>query len=72
MNIDHDENGWAFDESENWKLVHNGIDVIFFGNTDKSISTQEQLFVGTEQECREEIARFGRVMAETQPQENQP
>lgn len=58
MNIDHDENGWAFDESENWKLVHNGAEVIFLENTDKSISTQEQLFVGTEQECQNEIERL--------------
>jgi phage replication-related protein YjqB (UPF0714/DUF867 family) len=69
MIIKHDDNGWAFDESENWKLVHNGTEVIFFEHTDKSISTQDTLYVGTEQECRDEIARLGLPLPDTQQEE---
>jgi hypothetical protein len=59
MNIKPNNDGWSFDESVGWKLIHNDIDVIFFEETDKAISTQEKLFVGTQQECEAEIARLG-------------
>jgi hypothetical protein len=55
MNIDPNNEGWSFDESIGWKLVHNRVNIIFFENTDKSISTQETLFIGTEQECINQI-----------------
>jgi len=57
MNIEPNNDGWRFDESVGWKLIHNDIDVIFFEETDKAISTQEKLFVGTKDECEEEIIR---------------
>jgi len=59
MNIKPNNDGWRFDESVGWKLIHNDIDVIFFEETDKSISTQEKLFVGTQEECEAEINRLG-------------
>ena len=59
MNIKLNSEGWRFDESVGWKLIHNDIDVIFFEETDKAISTQEKLFVGTQEECEAEIARLG-------------
>jgi hypothetical protein len=55
MNIKSNSEGWRFDESVGWKLIHNDIDVIFFEETEKAISTQEKLFVGTEQECEDQI-----------------
>jgi hypothetical protein len=55
MNIEPNNEGWRFDESVGWKLIHNDIDVIFFEETEKAISTQEKLFVGTEQECEDQI-----------------
>jgi hypothetical protein len=70
MIIETNNEGWAFDDLTNWKLVHNGAEVIFFEDTDKSISSQETLFVGTEQECREEIARLG--LRELHPVIEQP
>jgi len=58
--ISPSENGWSFDDSNSWKLVHDGTNIIFFEQTDKSISTQSILFVGTTQEeCKAEIARLG-------------
>ena len=59
MIISPNENGWSFDESNSWKLVHDGINIIIFEQTDKSISTQNVLFVGTQEECDAEIARLG-------------
>jgi hypothetical protein len=53
------ENGWSYDDSNSWKLVHDGANIIFFVQTDKSISTQSILFVRTQEECEEEITRLG-------------
>jgi len=63
MIISPNENGWSFDESNSWKLVHDGINIIIFEQTDKSISTQNVLFVGTQEECEAEIARLGLTWA---------
>lgn len=59
MNIEPNNDGWRFDESVGWKLIHNDIDVIFFEETDKAISTQEKLFVGTKEECENLITELG-------------
>lgn len=59
MNIKLNSEGWRFDESFGWKLIHNDIDVIFFEETDKAISTQEKLFVGTKEECENLITELG-------------
>jgi hypothetical protein len=59
MIISPNENGWSFDESNSWKLVHDGINIIIFEQTDKSISTQCVLFIGNKEECDEEINRLG-------------
>ena len=58
MTISPNENGWSYDASNLWKLVHDGINIIIFEQTDKSISTQCILFVGTEEECEAEIDRL--------------
>lgn len=56
MIISPDENGWSYDASADWKLVHeNGIIV---EQTDQSIATQSALFIGTKDECEAEIARL--------------
>jgi len=55
MIIPPNENGWSFDESINWKLVYSEKTIIFYEQTDQAISTQEVLFVGTEQECDDQI-----------------
>jgi len=59
MIISPNENGWSFDESNSWKLVYDGTNIIFFESTDKSISTQSILFVGTQEECEEQIVKEG-------------
>lgn len=58
MIISPNENGWSFDESNSCKLVHDGVNIIIFEQTGKSISTQNVLFVGTQDQCEEEIARL--------------
>jgi len=62
MIIQPNEQGWAFDESTAWKLVYDGSTIIFFDETDKAISTQSILFVGTKDECEEEIIRAGLII----------
>ena len=59
MIITPNENGWSYDDSNSWKLVHDGINIIIFEQTDQSIGTQNTLFVGTREECDAEIARLG-------------
>jgi hypothetical protein len=64
------EQGWAFDESTAWKLVYDGSTIIFFDETEKAISTQSALFVGTKDECDAEIARLGLVDVSAQGNDN--
>ena len=64
------EQGWAFDQSPAWKLVYDGITIIFFDETEKAISTQSVLYVGTKDECDAEIARLGLVDVSAQGNDN--
>jgi len=58
MIITPDENGWSYDDSTgNWKLVYSDKVIIFYEETNVSIATQSTLFVGTKDECEEEIIR---------------
>lgn len=59
MIISPNENNWSYDESDAWKLVHDGTNIVFFEQTNKSISTQSILFIGTQEECEAEINRLG-------------
>ena len=70
MIISPNEHGWAFDESTACKLVYDGITIIFFDETEKAISTQSVLFVGTKDECDAEIARLGLVDVTAQVNDN--
>ena len=70
MIIQPNEQGWAFDESTSWKLVYDGITIIFFDETEKAISTQSVLFVGTKDECDAEIALLGLVDVTAQENDN--
>ena len=64
------DQGWAFDESTAWKLVYDGSTIIFFDETEKAISTQSVLFVGTKGECEAEIERLGLVDVSAQENDN--
>lgn len=56
MIIPPNENGWSYDNSTgNWKLVYADKLIILYEQTDQSIATQSILFVGTEQECENQI-----------------
>jgi hypothetical protein len=58
MIIPPNENGWSYDDSTgNWKLVYADKLIVFYAQTDASIATQSTLFVGTEQECEDQITR---------------
>ena len=70
MIISPNEQGWAFDESTAWKLVYDGITIIFFDETEKAISTQSVLFVGTKDECDAQIAQLGLVDVTAQENDN--
>jgi len=70
MIISPNEQGWALDESTAWKLVYDGITIIFYDETEKAISTQSVLFVGTKDECDAEIARLGLVDVTAQGNDN--
>jgi len=70
MIIQPNDQGWAFDESTAWKLVYDESTIIFFDETEKAISTQSVLFVGTKDECDAEIARLGLVDVTAQGNDN--
>jgi hypothetical protein len=56
MIIPPNENGWSYDDSVgNWKLVYADKLIVLYEQTDQSIATQSTLFVGTEQECEDQI-----------------
>ena len=56
MIIPPNENGWSYDDSTgNWKLVYVDKVIIFYNQTDESIATQNTLFVGTHEECENQI-----------------
>ena len=56
MIISPNENGWSYDDSTgNWKLVYVDKVIIFYNQTDESIATQNILFVGTHEECENQI-----------------
>ena len=56
MIIPPNENGWSYDNSTgNWKLVYADKLIVLYQQTDQSIATQSVLFVGTEQECEDQI-----------------
>jgi hypothetical protein len=61
MNIESNNEGWTFDESVGWKLIHDGHNIIFFDYTDMAVSTQTILFVGTKEECEVEIIRLNLI-----------
>jgi hypothetical protein len=48
--------GWSYDDSTgNSKLVYADKLIVLYEQTDQSIATQSTLFVGTEQECEDQI-----------------
>jgi len=59
MIIEQNKGGWSFDESDQWKLVHDEKSIIFYDKTNQSISTQSILLIGTREECEAEISRLG-------------
>ena len=60
MIIPPNENSWSYDDSTgNWKLVYADKVIIFYEETNVSIATQSTLFVGTHEECEEQIAKEG-------------
>jgi hypothetical protein len=69
MIIPPSENGWSYDDSVgNWKLVYADKLIVLYEQTDQSIGTQNTLFVGTEQECEDQIKNLDLKYPE-QPQE---
>ena len=59
MIIPPNENGWSYDDSVgNWKLVYIDQLIVIYEQTDQSIATGSTLFVGTEQECENQIKRL--------------
>jgi hypothetical protein len=58
MIITPSANGWSYDDSiGKWKLAYEDKTIIFYEKTDESIATPTTLFVGTKDECEEEIIR---------------
>lgn len=59
MMIPPNGNGWSYDDSiGNWKLVYHDKLIVLYEQTDEAIATGGTLFVGTEQECINQIQLF--------------
>ena len=72
MIITPNENNWSYDDSVgNWKLVYADKLIVIYEQTDTSIATQSVLFVGTQEECDEEIARLGLSWADELDEESE-
>ena len=60
MIIPPNSNGWSYDDSiGNWKLVYVDKLIVIYEQTDVSIATGSILFVGTHEECEEQIVKEG-------------
>ena len=60
MIISLNANGWSYDDSVGkWKLAYEEKTIIFYEQTDQSIATPQTLFVGTHEECEEQIVKEG-------------
>ena len=60
MIIPPNENGWSYDDSTgNWKLVYHDKLIVFYEQIDEPIATGGTLFVGTHEECEEQIVKEG-------------
>jgi hypothetical protein len=56
MIITPSANGWSYDDSVGkWKLAYEEKTIIFYQQTDQSIATPQTLFVGTHEECEDQI-----------------
>lgn len=56
MIITPNANGWSYDDSVgNWKLVYSDKIIVFYEQIDQPSATGGTLFVGTEQECEDQI-----------------
>ena len=65
MIISKNQNGWAFSTHEQnglWHVLHNDVKVIMFFEAIGITSTQENLFVGTKEECEQFIADSNLLM----------
>jgi hypothetical protein len=72
MIIPPNENGWSYDESTgNWKLVYVDKIIVIYEQTDVSIATGSTLFVGTEQECEDQIKLLNLKFPEISQNEQQ-
>jgi hypothetical protein len=70
MIIPPNANGWSYDDSTgNWKLVYADKVIVFYEQSDESIATQSTLFVGTEQECDNQILNLGLHFPDTEETE---
>jgi hypothetical protein len=62
MIIPPNESGWSYDDSVgNWKLVYEDKTIMFYEQTDQSIATQSKLFIGTKEECGNEINKLNLI-----------
>jgi hypothetical protein len=60
MIITPNENTWSYDDSiGKRKLVYDENAIVFYEQTDQTIATPKTLFIGTQEECEEEINRLG-------------
>ena len=67
MIITPDANGWSYDDSTgNWKLVYADKVIVFYEQSDESIATQSTLFVGTQEECDNQILNLGLHFPDTE------
>jgi len=70
MIITPDANGWSYDDSTgNWKLVYADKLIVLYEQTDQSIATQCVLFVGTKDECDNQILILGLHFPDTEETE---
>ena len=72
MIIPPNENGWSYDDSVgDWKLVYVDKLIVIYEQTDQSIATGSILFVGTEQECEDQIKLLNLKFPEISQNEQQ-
>jgi len=63
MIIEPNEQGWSISNQGPWQLIFNEQYIIKLIEAGVGTSTQEKLFVGTEEECKNKAAALGLPLA---------
>lgn len=64
------EPNWTITSEGPWQLIYDDKSIIILSEASGTTSTSANVFVGTKEECEEEMKQLGLPMAGEDPQQN--